>query len=130
MRGAEGREREVNEKFRGRRSRGGTRGCLPFITAGYPLMESSCPHLSTVLPQRHAVRRGNFCFANKKSFVHSAERDARRHSETTPPTCTRIIASSYLFYFILFFLNAPSFFNVSMTRIFDTFTLHCFHACN
>lgn len=103
MRGAEGREREVNEKFRGRRSRGGTRGCLPFITAGYPLMESSCPHLSTVLPQRHAVRRGNFCFANKKSFVHSAERDARRHSETTPPTCTRIIASSYLFYFILFY---------------------------
>lgn len=58
-RGGEGRggEREVNEKFRGRRSRGGTRGCLPFITAGYPLMESSCPHLSTVLPQRHAVPR-------------------------------------------------------------------------
>jgi len=48
-------EREVNEKFRGRRSWGGTRGCLPFITAGYPLMESSCPHLSTVLPQHHAV---------------------------------------------------------------------------
>lgn len=43
-------EREVNEKFRGRRSRGSTRGCLPFITAGYPLMESSCLHLSTVLP--------------------------------------------------------------------------------
>lgn len=54
--GGEG-EREVNEKFRGRRSRGGTWGCLPFITASYPLMESSCPHLSTVLPQRHAVPR-------------------------------------------------------------------------
>jgi len=65
MRGGESERGEVNEKFRGRRSRGeggqreragqgrvergGGGGCLPFITAGYPLMESSCPHLSTVL---------------------------------------------------------------------------------
>lgn len=44
------------------------RGCLPFITAGYPLMESSCPHLSTVLPCRHAVVI-SVLPNNKKSFV-------------------------------------------------------------
>ena len=61
------RGREVNEKSRGWRSQ---RGCLPFITAGYPLMESSCPHLPTVLPRLTVVI--SVLPNNEKSFVPRA----------------------------------------------------------
>lgn len=61
------RGREVNEKSRGWRSQ---RGCLPFITAGYPLMESSCPHLPTVLPRLTVVI--SVLPNNEKSFVPGA----------------------------------------------------------